>query len=210
MNWEEIARVLPEARFIVMHRDPRAVVSSLMTASRSWAAGWAPDNALDGARYWNAHVASGQSLMTAEHDSVEVRYEALETDPPAELERLFGWLGIPAESAACREYSTRLARGRSSEASGTVASRPPEMPPGFRAGPAQADRGGKRRGWREALSAEDVRRIERVSKEFMEELGYEPAHPVRRRPTPMVRARNAAARVGDALGWRFDRWLRRM
>jgi hypothetical protein len=84
------------------------------------------------------------------------------------------------------------------------------MPPGFRAGPAQADRGGKRRGWREALSAEDVRRIERVSKEFMEELGYEPAHPVRRRPTPMVRARNAAARVGDALGWRFDRWLRRM
>src|SRR5690606_32590718 len=52
----EIRRMLPEARFIHLIREPTDVVASLLAAARSWGAGWAPRRARSAALTWVRHV----------------------------------------------------------------------------------------------------------------------------------------------------------
>lgn len=92
----EIKQLLPDSRFIHLIRDCRDVVASLMTASRSWGASWAPSSAKLAAAMWVQHVEAvkigARNLSSREFR--EIRYEELWSSPLETLKNLSEWLGI--------------------------------------------------------------------------------------------------------------------
>lgn len=48
----EIWAVLPEARVVYIHRDPRDVIGSILVASQSWGADWAPPSPQGAVNKW--------------------------------------------------------------------------------------------------------------------------------------------------------------
>ncbi|MDP9343430.1 MAG: sulfotransferase [Actinomycetota bacterium] len=94
MNW--VLACFPDAQFIHIVRDPRAVVSSMQEA-REARLGRATVE--QGARFWNTLV--GEALRKGGRMPpgryLQVRYEALLARPTAEFGRILEFLGEPAE-----------------------------------------------------------------------------------------------------------------
>lgn len=92
-----IKDVLPKAKFIHIIRDSRAVVASMLAASRGWGKHWAPGTAKDAAVSWWVSVSAGRKNGAAlESDEyAEVNYESLLINPIAELRRLYDFAGLP-------------------------------------------------------------------------------------------------------------------
>lgn len=57
-----ILNTFPNARFIHLIRDGRAVVSSMLRASRSWGADWAPNKVHKAANFWLELTQAGQMI----------------------------------------------------------------------------------------------------------------------------------------------------
>lgn len=101
----EIRAVLPEARVVYIHRDPRDVIGSILVASRSWGRDWAPGSAQGAVNKWARAV---RAVRRAQADVppdrfVEVAYSELKGDPAATALRVVRALGLewsPAEAAA--------------------------------------------------------------------------------------------------------------
>jgi hypothetical protein len=96
----EIVEMLPAARFISMVRDPRAVVASLLAASRSWGSTWAPSTSLRAARLWTAHavaVREARAVVPAQR-WLQVRFEDLYRDTAATLASACRFLGFQWDS----------------------------------------------------------------------------------------------------------------
>lgn len=219
MEWQRIRRVIPEARFILLHRDPRAVASSLIKASSTWASGWAPNNALDAARYWRRHIMAGKELTASCPENVVVRYEDLESDGAATLSGLFRWLGLPVAEQDCVSYleAVRPKRLTGSERQLSDELAPDEamdalpwVPWDLSAEPKGFYRAATSEGWEQELSSTDVRRIEQVAGDLMDELGYARQGPATSRPPLVVRFRDSASRLLEGADWRIRRWLRRL
>jgi len=94
MNW--VLACFPDAQFLHIVRDPRAVVSSMQEA-REARLGRATVE--QGARFWNTLVGQavrkGAAMPPGRY--LELRYEALLADPPTQFGRILGFLGEPAE-----------------------------------------------------------------------------------------------------------------
>ncbi len=154
-----ILQIFPDAFFLHVLRDPRAAVSSLRNAARSFAGEHVfPTDARDAAHYWRAHVNLGRRIKEATERYREIRYEALLEDPPGELAKILAWLEIPNEGSFCEEAvnGARLERMRKHR----------KAPKGF-------FRKGKADSWRSELTTGDLRAVEYITSELMAELGYE-------------------------------------
>ena len=167
VDW--IRELHPDARFVHIIRDPRAVAASLMAAAKTWGSHWAPESAAEAAAMWCTWVRAGRRVETMGDTARTLRYEALHERGPEELLALFAWLGLEADDALCKEIVEQSAFERMQRAEGST-SMTPRLPPGefFRKGEAE--------GWRDELQAEDVADVERVAWDLMRDLGYEPAH----------------------------------
>lgn len=172
----EIRRLLPEARVIHLVRDARDVVASLLAASRSWGAGWAPRTAGAAASLWIEHVQAARREASVFGPSryLEVRYEELHAAPERTLERVGAFLGLawPGDTLprAIRQNQPGEARatggtplpigGAFATARGVV-----QEPPGFvrRARPGA---------WKEDLSWREQWTVWKMGRELMDELGY--------------------------------------
>jgi hypothetical protein len=100
-----IVRLFPQARFIHLVRDGRAVVSSLLRLSTGKSKGWAPKRVSKAVDMWKRCVVAGQripSLVSDPSQFVELRYETLRRDPEEHLSRLFAWMGLKADAALVR------------------------------------------------------------------------------------------------------------
>lgn len=97
--WRDIARIFPDALFLHLVRDPRAVVASLC-AAREWSRGnWIPNTITGQCRLWSNHVTSAsEAKITGRYH--EVRYEDLRE--PATLSRIFSFLGVDRTDSECR------------------------------------------------------------------------------------------------------------
>ena len=153
-----IRAVLPDAAFLHVIRDPRAVFSSMRMASRQWAfPGDLPASPITFARrYWNAYIDAGERLAAADN-YFAVRYEDLLEDGVDRLAAVFRWMGLPADSGLCERAveAGAIDRMRSDLSA----------PRGF-------FRSGRAEGWREELSGSQVRLIEHLCGERMERFGY--------------------------------------
>jgi hypothetical protein len=100
-----IIEVFPQARFIHLVRDGRAVVASLLRLAGGKSNGWAPNRVSKAVDMWKRCVLAGQripSLLSDPSQFVELRYEQLRRDPLDHVSRLFSWMGLKADPALVR------------------------------------------------------------------------------------------------------------
>lgn len=92
----EIMKLFPKCKIVHIVRDARDVVSSLLAASKSWGADWAPESAIVAARTWvslvNA-VDSSRDLIPA-GQFYQLRYRDLVTSTLTEMKELSNFLNI--------------------------------------------------------------------------------------------------------------------
>ncbi|MBK1726997.1 sulfotransferase family protein [Halorhodospira neutriphila] len=194
---EEIVQILPEARFIHLVRDPRAVTASLMAAGKDWGGHWASTKAASNAKRWHADVASGVAIQGLTEHYLELRYETLLEAPEESLHRAAEWLGLsPAPG-----LSTRIAReSRIDKLKGGQSSAPWDLS----REPEAFFRKGEARGWQEELNARELAVVEALASPLMEELGYA-------RESPGLSARQRLLlRASEALSWRLSALGRRL
>ncbi len=159
---EFILKVMPDAYFLHIARDPRAVFCSHRSASRGWAKWEFPTHPVDGGRYWREDVEAAMRIPQLTDRYLQVRYEDLKDQGVEEMARIFSWLDLPADQALCEhavQASTKdKVRGKK------------ELPADF-------VRKTPKGGWRDELSPAHTRIIEYLTGDLMQELGYELSQP---------------------------------
>lgn len=194
-----ILELHPDARFVNVVRDPRAVVASTLAASRSWGRSWAPSDPGAAARMWLHAVHAGAAIGEQTPRVVTVRYEDLTTDGPATLRSVMELLGIDTDLDECAHLFELCAAESLGEGKVTA-------PLGMSGPVAETARRAVADGWREELSTEAVRTVEWICGSEMERLGYEIEQPHGRLPPlPLIRGagrslvRRGARSGADAL-----------
>jgi len=188
-HWRALRRLYPEASFVHVVRDPRAMVASMCRAGRGWGARWAAPGVVANAHRWRTDVGQGREaeieLGSACH---RVYYETLwDERGPDTLHDCLKWLGLCAEREDAAVYlqncrPENLRAGRGSTAWDTSSE-----PDGF-VGQGGADT------WRRDLSGKDIRAVEWLCRAMMVEFGYEP-HGAAWPRKPWI------ARMDDGLRW---------
>lgn len=176
-----IRSMFPDAYFLHVVRDPRAVYSSMRTALHTWASpGGFPSGPVHIARAWETYVKLGRGIEDESGHHASVRYEDLMADPDAELKRLGEWLGLDVSaedrSTAIEACSIDKLRKNTKAPSGF-----------FRRGSAD--------GWKEELSGSELRTVEYVAREEMERWGYKRLHPRSNKKPLRVSLHGAATRL---------------
>jgi len=173
----EITELLPKARIIHVVRDARDVVASLLSASKSWGANWAPRNARGAARMWIRHVRAVKEAAGGlpADQFYEVRYEDLYASTKETLRGIIDFLRLKWDDEGMQKAIdqnrfdvARTTGGTKIELSGEWMKRLGEMvkePLGF------MDKGKPGR-WREDLSFLDQLVVWQVAHRTMEEVGY--------------------------------------
>jgi hypothetical protein len=95
-----ILRTFPHARFLDLIRDSRAVVASLLRASRQIRNGSSAMTAGRAAELWVRLVKAGRKIqsMVPSNQYYELKYENLRRNPGTEISKIFEWLDLPADS----------------------------------------------------------------------------------------------------------------
>jgi len=144
----------PQARFVHMIRDPRAVARSLLRSEvhRS--------TVLHAAQRWVTDVSAGLELERKHPEKVlRLRYESLVSDPESELKRVCDFLDL--------EFVERMLRfhERAPDAYGSYYQQ-------IHSGLGRPVSTGSTETWREQLSRADIALIESLCASLMDELGY--------------------------------------
>lgn len=139
---ERIRGVFPDAALVLVDRDVRDIVHSLVCVGRDADSWWkgAPASVSAAFRLWYRY-ASAATQVRERHDPLIVTYEALHSNTASELERLFAALGL--DSSSVPEIVEVAENGRSIPIRGV-----------FREGRVGA--------WRDGLSGEEVEELERL------------------------------------------------
>jgi len=201
--WRDILNLYPEAKFLHLIRDPRAVVASLKAASKSWGESWVSSRLIDNCAVWSASVTEGRAIGGATKNYLEVRYEDLKQHGVRTLLCIFDWIGLASSSSECLELleDTSIEKLRS----GSVKDTPWDIasePQGFY-------REGETASWRKVLSQFETFLVEAQVKELMTALGYNPEA----RSRALFRVAHASQvavleRARAALRWRAVRLVR--
>ncbi|MDX1406104.1 MAG: sulfotransferase [Woeseiaceae bacterium] len=96
---DRIREVFPEAAFVLVDRDPRDIVHSLVCVGRdpnSWWKG-APDNVRDAIKLWRLYAKEAQRVRQ-QHSPFTVTYEELSRNPSEPLYKLLDALGLETEA----------------------------------------------------------------------------------------------------------------
>jgi hypothetical protein len=166
--WREILNLYPNARFLHLIRDPRAVVASLKAASKSWGESWVPSRLIDNCAVWSTSVTEGRAIGEATRNYLEVRYEDLKENGVRTLLSIFEWIGVESSSTECLKLleDTSIEKLRS----GSIRDTPWDIatePTGFY-------REGEVASWRQVLSGFETFLVEAQEKELMAALRYHP------------------------------------
>jgi hypothetical protein len=205
-NLELVKLVVPEARFLLVVRDPRAVIASWRAGARSFQPQWRQFGTIQLARSW-LNSAKAIDGFSARPDAFITQYERLSKDGVRELKAILDWLGLDATDEACATYLANCtvdamrSRGPSrARSAGTEESRRAWRPGFIRKGSVD--------GWRKDLTRAQVRRIEHIAAKAMERFGYALSLPPRR-VEPSVTYYDLMRRLDNFTG-RVLRKLRRL
>ena len=165
-NWRDILHIYPDAYFLHLVRDPRAVVSSILAAQSKWSTGWAPF-LVDACRMWLKSVGEGREIAKRTKNYREIRYEDLLTNGQETLRSTFAWMGVELTAAECQEVLDRhtidkLRSGAVGDAPWNVGEEPQGF---FRKGGAEE--------WKSELSRHQVLFIEAMTRREMLIFGYQ-------------------------------------
>ena len=159
-----LVEAMPESRVILLVRDPRDVVASLLAAQRrgSWGAGedsladTDPDEFVrQRARMYDASFGKAWEAYEAHTGhKVVTRYEDLRYDTRGELEKIYSSLGIPIDGEQLRRVAEKHAW---------------ENIPERQKGPNRPRRKARPGGWQEDLTPEQARIVEEITAPIMTE-----------------------------------------
>ncbi len=166
-----IQEVVPEARFVHIIRDGRAVTLSIKDL-------WFGPNSIDeAAEFWTARIGEGREQAPGLEHYMEVRYEDIVVDPEPHLRRICDFLGLPWTNRVLNYHQhvdERIALEVPPEEiapDGRVVSTAERQKIMERVSrPPDPTRIGR---WREDMPEDDRRRFEAVAGPLLEELGYE-------------------------------------
>jgi hypothetical protein len=164
-----ILKLLPEAHFIHLIRDPRAVVASLCAAGHRGGRSWASVDPVENARRWVREVSAGRGIASLTDRNTTVKYEALlEPTGWRALQDLFNWMGLEADDDFCPKAMMectidrlRKKREKDLESRGLAS-----------ADAADAFRKGKADSWTAELPMRDVEAVEYIAGDLMHQCGY--------------------------------------
>lgn len=150
---DRIIECFPDARVLVMQRDPRAVVASMNRFQLI-----ASSNSALHARHWLDIWTEGRTVLensVPEPQRMIMRYEELIAHPEPELRRVCEFIGEPyEESMLSFHLSSKVLKDREHQLRQPI--------------------GGDPFAWRDALDARDVAIVEAVCGPVMEPMGYVP------------------------------------
>jgi hypothetical protein len=150
-----LALLFPEALFVHLIRDGRDVALAMRDTS------WGPQDAAEAAKHWAGRVNRGAEAGAAlgPQRYLELRYEALVTDPTAALGELCRFAGI--------DYDTAMLEHRGAAERQIAMSPSPEEDRRLRM-PISAGL----RDWRRQMPHSDVERFEEVAGATLRRFGY--------------------------------------
>lgn len=163
-----IKQIFPDAKFLHIVRDPRAVAASLLAAKREPWGNWAPNDVYAAARMWRDHITPARREMVLYGDDLkEIRYEDLSNNPSAVVHDIWKWLGILPIKFDPLEFSIETIKAESDEA--------------VQRSPAWENREnffrhGTINGWTNELSRDQISIVEGITAEFLDEYGYTPIY----------------------------------
>ncbi|HET7270557.1 MAG TPA: sulfotransferase domain-containing protein [Rubrobacter sp.] len=164
-----LSEALPESRMILLVRDPRDVVASFLDASKkgSWShenrRGWdevanggSPDEVVQSsARKCLRNLTQAKEAYEAhEGPKSMIRYEDLRSDTLGTMRRMYSELGIPADDG---------------KLTSAVEKHTWEKLPGGMKGQGRFHRKGKPGGWRDDLTPDQARTVERITAPILDE-----------------------------------------
>jgi hypothetical protein len=179
-----LLRMFPEARFVHLVRDGRAVAASLLPLD------WGPNNALHAAEFWMARCAAGLAAESqlGPDRVLRLRYEDLVGDPGPTLRAIASFAGLDYEPAMAE--GSGLQPNQYHERQHRLVGHPPDR--------------SRVNGWRQSLTPRQIEIFEAEAGEFLTTLGYVPLHGIRARPATQVevlrmRLVDLGRRVGNNL-----------
>lgn len=157
LHIKEILKLFPEARFIILYREPRSVAASILHANRTWGGYWAPKKAKGAACEWWRHSVRCRDVEQRSDRGKRcvVRYEELKSNPTSKLVDLLEFLGLERDEALVEQMV----------AAGTGAITRKNTPKDFARTQAED-------GWRVPLSLRQRATIWRYTRRLAGELGY--------------------------------------
>ena len=174
---KRISRVIPEARFIHLIRDGRDVA-----LSRSKTLALKPTPIARSAHRWQHYLRKAQRQGAKVEHYLELRYEALVTDPEGTLRQICEFIDLPWDPVML-DYHERSA-DRLAELDRDIPAMGGRLPRSAESRMALHERTtkpvdttaiGK---WRDGMSEADLIEFETTAGDLLIELGYEPATPV--------------------------------
>lgn len=155
--------ILPDAYFLHIYRDPRAVAASMRQALRDWAdPNDFPNHPVQIARSWNRYMDLGKHIQERTDRYLAISYEDLRSRGASALQGIFEWLDLDTSVEACARYLEASTIDKMKQKN--------RMPRGF-------FRRGQSGGWEQDLKASQIRMVEYISAPWMEVLGYERRFP---------------------------------
>jgi hypothetical protein len=157
-------RLYPEAYFLHIVRDPRAVAASMLAYAReSWAQEGEAD-ALTAAEAWLSAVTIGhRELATLGERLIELRYEDLVEAPDTSLARILSRLGLDPMGYDRERFSIEAIKRHGTDGS--------PLDPAWE-NRQNFFRRGETAGWRQELSPAQIAIVESVCAALMAEFGY--------------------------------------
>ncbi|MEC3948363.1 sulfotransferase family protein [Sphingobium sp. HWE2-09] len=162
---ELVARIQPDAKFLFVARDPRAVYASFKAASKESWGGWTHKPIADFCQSWTSYMLAylaARSYMSADR-LMCVHYEKLKTDTARHMADILKWAGLKTSKALLGEIV---------EKNGIDALRAADV--GTLAHDTRKDfyRVGKAYGWVDELDISEIREIEKRCINAMTVMGY--------------------------------------
>lgn len=96
----DIQRVVPEAKVILMLREPADIIESMLSAGSGWGRHWAPGSVISAIRlcYYFSRKASADYSKADQSKIHTVRYEDLRQDPDSVIQGLLQFMKLDASS----------------------------------------------------------------------------------------------------------------
>jgi len=159
LNLDAAFAMYPDARYVNVVRDPRAVVASIRTVGRRY--GWGAHGIPGGTDTWERSVRAAERWRRhlGPRQFLDVRYEDLVTDTAGALGRIVEFLALDAAGldAMLRHHETADIRDKTMHA---LVSQPVTT--------------GRLRTWEQALRPREIAFVEDVLGDAMRRYGYEP------------------------------------
>ena len=154
--------LFPEAKFIHLVRDGRAVAASLIPLE------WGPSNILRAAEYWLSKIAPGLAVESSfsENQVMRVYYEDLLKQPETTLKNICRFTGIP--------YEEKMISTRGYKPSAYNQKQHSLVSSGLNTSRVSA--------WKNKLSVREIEIFEFITGETLKLFGYEQVYGLRARP----------------------------